>query len=58
MVRYLRIDSMVRGSNPASARLSIRVRSRQLTVITDVGMMRCGHIERKDLDTIDGQKAS
>ena len=39
MVRFLRIDPMVSGS------------SRQLSVIPGVGITRCGHIERKDLDT-------
>ena len=52
MVIFLRIDPMVRGSNPPSAKLSLRVRkNRQLSVIAGVGITRCGHIERKDLET-------
>ena len=51
MVRFLRIDPMVSGSSPTSARLSLRVRSRQLSVSPGVGITRCGYIERKDLDT-------
>ena len=53
MVRFLRIDLMVSGSSPALAKLSLRVRreSRQLSVNPGVGITRCGHIERKDLDT-------
>ena len=46
MVRFLRIDPMVNGSRPTSAKLS-----RQLSVIPGAGT-RCGHIERKDLDTV------
>ena len=52
MVIFLRIDPMVSGSNPPSAKLSLRGRkNRQLSVIAGVGITRCGHIERKDLDT-------
>ena len=52
MVIFLRIDHMVRGSNPPSAKLSLRVRkNRQLSVIAGVGITRCGHIQRKDLET-------
>ena len=37
------IDGVVCGSNPPSASLSLRVRR--------VASTRCGHIERKDLET-------
>ena len=47
VVRFLRIDPMVNGSNPPSAKLSLRV---ILSVIPGVGIMRCGHVKRKDLD--------
>ena len=50
-VRFLRIDPMVSGSSPTSAELSLSEESRQLSTIPDVGITRCGHIERKDLDT-------
>ena len=43
MVRFLRIDPMVSGSSPT-------VESRQLSIISGVGITRCGHIEKKDLD--------
>ena len=47
----LRIDHMVSGSSPTSAKLSVRVReSRQLSVIPGVEITRRGHIEKKDLD--------
>ena len=42
MVRFLRIDPMVSGSSPTSAKISLRVKR----VAT-----RCAHIESKDLDT-------
>ena len=53
MVRFLRIDRMVSASSATSDYLSLRVRreSRQLSVIPGVGITRCGHIERNDLDT-------
>ena len=52
MARFLHIDPMVNGSNPASAENSLRVRRvAQLSVIPGVTIMRCGYIERKDLDT-------
>ena len=44
MVRFMRIDSMVSGLNPSSAKLSSE-ESRQLSVIPCVGIKRCGHIE-------------
>ena len=50
MVGFLRIDPMVSGSSPTSAKLWLRV-SHKLSVIPGVGIMRCGHIKRKDLDT-------
>ena len=49
MVRFLGIDHMINGSNPASALLSQE--SRQLILIPGIGITRCGHITRKDLDT-------
>ena len=45
MVRLLRIDPVASGSSEESEE------SRQLSVIPDVGITKCGHIERKDLDT-------
>ena len=51
MVRFLCIDPMVSGPHPTSAKLSLSEESRQPSVITGVGITRCGHIERKDLDT-------
>ena len=52
MVIFLRIDPMVSGSNPPSAKLVLKsAECCQLYVIPGVGIMRCGHIERKDLDT-------
>ena len=42
---------MVSGSSPTSAKLSPRVRRVASSVIPGVGITRCGHIERKDLDT-------
>ena len=51
MVRFLRIDTMVNGSNAPSPKLDSGEESRQLSVILGVGIMRCGHIERKDLET-------
>ena len=51
MVRLLRIDPMVSGSSPTSAKLSLRVRRVASSVIPSVGIMRYGHIEKKDLDT-------
>ena len=36
----------------SSAKLSLKSEeSRQLSVILGVGITKCGHIERKDLDT-------
>ena len=51
MEKFLRIDPIVNGSSPTSAKLSLRVRGRQLSVIPGVGITRCDHIKRKDLDT-------
>ena len=51
MVRFLRIDPMVSGSSLTSARLSLRVRRVTSSIIPGVGITRCGHIDRKDLDT-------
>ena len=52
MVRFLRIDPMVSGSSPTSARLSLKSEeSGQLSTISGVGITRCGHIDGKDLDT-------
>ena len=51
MVRFLHGDPMVSGSNPSSAKPSLNEESRQLSVIPGAGVTRCGHIERKDLDT-------
>ena len=48
MIRFLCIDPMVSGSSLTSAKLSLS----QLSVIPGVGIMRCGHIERKDLDIV------
>ena len=43
---------MVSGSSPTSAKLSLKSEeSHQLSAIPGVGITRCGHIERKDLDT-------
>ena len=51
MVRFVRIDPMVNGSSPISAKLSLRVKRVSSSVIPGIGTTRCGHIERKDLDT-------
>ena len=52
MVRFLRIDPMVSGSSLTLAQLSTKSEeSHQLSVIAGVRIMRCGHIERKELDT-------
>ena len=49
IVRFLRIDPMVSGLSPIPAKISLRVR--RVSVIPGVGNTRCGHIEKKDLDT-------
>ena len=52
MARLLCIDPMVSGSSPTQAKHILRSEeSRQLSVIPGVGITRCGHIERKDIDT-------
>ena len=51
MVRFSQIDSMVSGSSPSSGKLSLRVRRGTSSVIPGVGIMKYGHIERKDLAT-------
>ena len=38
------------GSNPLLAKLAVRVRRVASPVIPGVGITRCGHIERKDLE--------
>ena len=50
MVRFLRIDLMVSGSNPPSVNLSPAVRRVACSVIPGVGITRCSHVEQKDLD--------
>ena len=44
MVIFLRVDLMVNGLNPPSE-------SHLLSVIPGLGITRCGHMERKDMDT-------
>ena len=51
MVRFWRIDLMVSSSNPRSARFLLQENSHQLSVTPDIGIKRCGDIERKALDT-------
>ena len=53
MVRFSRIDPVISGSSPTSASLLLRVRNeiRQVSVTPGVGITRCGHIEKKDIDT-------
>ena len=51
MVRFLLIDPMVSGSSPTSAKHSLRVRRVASFVIPGVEIVKCGHTERKDLDT-------
>ena len=53
MVGFLRIDS-----NPPSANFSLSGRKVASSVVPGAGIMRCGHIERKDLELLDKQKAS
>ena len=50
MVRFMFMDAMFSGLNPPSSFTKIE-ESRQLSVIPGAGITRCGHIERKDLDT-------
>ena len=57
VVRFFRIDPMVNGSNPPSAKFFLRVKHHQLSVIPGVGMTRCGHSERKGLDTARSAKS-
>ena len=58
MPGFLRIDSMVSGSSPPSIKLSHRVRRVASShVIPGVGITRCDHIERKDLDTARSAKS-
>ena len=45
MVRFLRIGLMVSGSSPPSAKLSLRMRSRQLSVIPGVNHEVWSHRE-------------
>ena len=50
VVRLLRTDPMISGSNPPSAKIFAKSEQiRQLFVIPGVGIARCGHIARKDL---------
>ena len=51
VVRFLRFDPMVSGSNPQEAKLSQSEESRKLSAIPGLGITRRGHIESKDLDT-------
>ena len=48
-VRFLPIDPMASSSNPPTTKLSFRMR--RIIAIPGVEIARCGHIERKDLDT-------
>ena len=50
MARFMHIDLMVSGSSPPSTKISIRVKSLQLSVIPGVGITKRSHIERKDQD--------
>ena len=49
MLRFWRIDLTVNSWNKPSAKLSLSVE--RLSVTLDVGITRCGHIEKKDQDT-------
>ena len=49
--RFLRFDLVINGSNPRSAKLSRRARRVASSVIPDIGITRCCHIDMKDLDT-------
>ena len=45
MAKFSRIDHMVSGSSPPSAKLSLKSEeNHQHSVIPDVGITRCGHI--------------
>ena len=53
MVRFVRIDPMTRGSNQSSAELSPRMNLVAISLeFQNVGITRCGHIKRKDKDTV------
>ena len=51
MVKFLRIGPMVSGSNPLSAKISLRVRRVINSVIPGAGITRCGQIKGNVLDT-------
>ena len=49
LLETLATDPRVRGSSPWHYQTSTQSEeSRQLSVIPDVGITRCGHIKRKD----------
>ena len=52
-IYVITVDVLFAISNPTSAKLSLKVGENcQLPAIPDVGITRCGHIERKKLDTV------
>ena len=51
VVRFLRFDPMISGSNPPSAELSLGVVRVATYIIPGIGITKCGYIKRKDADT-------
>ena len=52
VLRFLRIDHMKSGPSSPSVKFSLQSNeSSPLSVTPDIGITKCGQMERKDLDT-------